>query len=159
MSRTFSRVFDPRGGVERGVVVELLHHLAERHPVLGSEIEPKRSFSSAMIRESVSSSSGAMSVTALGAHRVEHAGLRSSAIFPLPVCWIRYDSMSMFCCTSRGSSSTIGREQPPQVPSEDVELLQIGVGEGQHLRQEGVEPHVVGELAAEVVLLFSRNRP
>ena len=48
----------------------------------------------------------------------------------------------------------VGGKQPPQVPREDVELLEVGVGEGQHLRQERVEPHVVGELAAEVVLLL-----
>ena len=40
------------------------------------------------------------------------------------------------------------------MPREDVELLQVGVGEGEHLRQEGVKPHVVGQLAAEVVLLL-----
>ena len=32
---------------------------------------------------------------------------------------------------------------------EGVQLLQVGVGEGQHLRQERIEPHVVGKPAAE----------
>ena len=52
----------------------------------------------------------------------------------------------------------VRREQPAQVPREHVELLEVGVGEGQHLREEGVEPHVVGELAAEVVLLLLGQR-
>src|SRR5712692_8681860 len=30
---------DPRGGIERGVVVELLHHLSERHAMFGAEVE------------------------------------------------------------------------------------------------------------------------
>src|SRR5262249_49841003 len=32
---------DPGSGIERRVVVELLHHLAERHAVLGTEVEPE----------------------------------------------------------------------------------------------------------------------
>ena len=42
---------------------------------------------------------------------------------------------------------------------EHVELLQVGVGERQHLGEEGVEPHVVGEVAAEIVLLRLGERP
>jgi hypothetical protein len=30
---------DPRGGIERGVVVELLHHLPERHAMFRAEVE------------------------------------------------------------------------------------------------------------------------
>ena len=63
----------------------------------------------------------------------------------------------MFCCTSIGSTSLIGRKPAPEMAGEHVQLLQIGVGEGQHLRQEGVEPHVVGELAAELVPLVLRQ--
>lgn len=36
----------------------------------------------------------------------------------------------------------------------NVEFFQVEVGEGQHLRQEGVEPDEVGELAAEILLLI-----
>jgi hypothetical protein len=41
----------------------------------------------------------------------------------------------------------------------DVELLQVGVGEGEHLGEEGVEPHVVGELPAEVNALLLGHLP
>ena len=31
--------------------------------------------------------------------------MRSSGILPLLVCWMRYDSMSMFCCTSSNNGA------------------------------------------------------
>ena len=46
-------------------------------------------------------------------------------------------------------------QEPPQVAGEGVELLEVGVGEGQHLGQERVEPHAVGELPAEVALFLT----
>ena len=96
----------PRRGVERRVVVELLHHLAEGHAVLGAEVQPE-----ALVQ--LGDDAGerlqllrrdAVAAASCRRDRARPA-LRSSAILPLPVCWIRYDSMSMFCCTSRGSSS------------------------------------------------------
>ena len=46
-----------------------------------------------------------------------------------------------------------GRQQAPQVAGEDVQFLELHVGEGQHLGEEGVQADVVDELAAEVVSL------
>ena len=53
----------------------------------------------------------------------------------------------------------VGREQPPQMAGEDVKLLQVRVGEGQHLGQEGIEAHVVGQLASEVRTLLLGESP
>ena len=37
--RTFSARVDPRRGVERGVAVELVHHLFDRDPVFGAKLD------------------------------------------------------------------------------------------------------------------------
>ena len=125
----------------------------------GPRLSPKRSFSSAMMRESVSSSSGAAPWPLLGAHGVEHArpalegDLAAAGL--LDAVRLHVDVL-LHLARQLGA---VGGQQPPQVPREDVELLEVGVGEGQHLGEEGVEPHVVGELAAEVVLLLLGERP
>ena len=48
----------------------------------------------------------------------------------------------------------IGRDQPPQMAGEDVQLLKIGIGEGQNLRQERIQSDIVRELPAEIYLLL-----
>ena len=48
-----------------------------------------------------------------------------------------------------GQFVVVHGQQAPQVAGEGVQLLQVGVGEGQHLRQERIEAHVVGKSAAE----------
>ena len=50
-----------------------------------------------------------------------------------------------------------GRKVPAQEAREDIQFLEIRVGEGQDLRQEGVEPDVVGQLAPAVRLLVLRQ--
>ena len=111
-----------------------------------------------MMRESVSICSGGGSVGALGAHRVEHAGLALegdlSAGGLLDAVGLHVDVL-LHLARQLGA---VRGEQPPQVPCEDVELLEVRVSEGQHLREEGVEPHVVGELAPEVLLLLGQQR-
>ena len=52
-----------------------------------------------------------------------------------------------------GELFAAGGQQAPEVPGEDVELFQVGVGERQHLREERVQAYVVGELAAEAATL------
>ena len=47
--------------------------------------------------ERASSSSGVLSRVSFVATGSSALPLRSKATFPLPVCWMRYDSMSMFC--------------------------------------------------------------
>ena len=49
----------------------------------------------------------------------------------------------------------VGRQQPPEVPGEGVELLEVRIGERQHLGEERVQAHVVGELATEVATLVA----
>ena len=96
-------------------------------------------------------------VAALRAHRIEHARLaleRDLAAAGLLDAVRLHVDVLLHLARQLGPGH---REQPPQVAREDVELLEVGVGEGQHLRQEGVEPDVVGELAAEVALLLSRR--
>jgi hypothetical protein len=78
---------------------------------------------------------------------------RSSAIRPALVCWMRYDSMSMFCCTSRGSSVRSPGTSRRRVAGEDVELLEVGVGEREDVREEAIEADVVRELPAEIPAL------
>jgi hypothetical protein len=60
--------------------------------------------------------------------------------------------MSMFCCTSRGSAGGTRQDETPQVPREDVQLLQVGIAEREHLGQEHVQPHVIGEQPSKIVL-------
>ncbi len=45
----------------------------------------------------------------------------------------------MFCWTSRGSSSFVSDHEGAQVAGEHVELLQVGILEGQDLGEKGVE--------------------
>ena len=47
----------------------------------------------------------------------------------------------------------VGGQQAAQVPGEDIELFEVGVGKGQHLGEEGIQAYVVAQLAAEVVPL------
>ena len=47
----------------------------------------------------------------------------------------------------------VGGQQAAQVPGEDIELFEVGVGEGQHLGEEGIKAYVVAQLAAEVAPL------
>ncbi len=77
---------------EGRVVVELFHHLAERHAVLGAEVEPKALVQlgiDAGQRGSVSSSSGAVSWPCFVLTGASTPGLLCRAILPLPVCWMR----------------------------------------------------------------------
>ena len=48
----------------------------------------------------------------------------------------------------------VGRDQPPQVTREDIKLLEVGIGEGQDLRQERVQADIVGKLSVEIYLLL-----
>ena len=49
---------------------------------------------------------------------------------------------------------TLCRQQAPEVPSKYIELFEVGVGEGQHLGEEGVQAHIVGELTPKVAPLI-----
>ena len=82
----------PGRGVAGRVVVELFHRLAERHAVLGAEVEPKalgQLGNDAGPRESVSNSSGVVSWPCFVLTGASTPGLLSRAILPLPVCWMR----------------------------------------------------------------------
>ncbi len=53
-----------------------------------------------------------------------------------------------------GQRDVVGGEQPTEIASERVELLQVHVGKGQHLGQESVDANIVGKLAAKALPLF-----
>ena len=149
---------DPRRGVERRVVVELLHHLAERHAMLGAEVQPEALVQLGDDPRERLQLLGRRSRGPLGADGIEHArpALQSdlAAAGLLDPVRLHVDVL-LHLARQLGA---IGRQQAPQVPREDVELLEVGIGEGQHLGEERVEPHVVGELTAEVVLLLLGER-
>ena len=150
---------DPRAGVEPRVCVEPLHHLAEGQAMLRAEVEPE-----ALVQLGDDPGERFQLLrlgpgVALGAHRVEQPGLplqRDAAARRLldPV-GLHVDVLLDLA----RQLLAVRREQAPEVTREHVELLQIGVGERQHLDEEGVEPHVVGEVAAEVSLLRLGERP
>jgi len=75
--------------VEGGVAVELAHHLIERDAVLRPMWRPKRSFSSAMMRERGSSSSSSSPDPLLVPAGTSTPGRTSRPILPAAVCWIR----------------------------------------------------------------------
>ena len=100
-----------------------------------------------MIRDSASSSSTLSPPCGLLPAGSRGQAYRSGAIRPRLVCWIRNDSMSMFCWTSRGSSSRSAGSSRRKCRAKDVELFQVLSGERQHLREEQVQVHVIDELA------------
>ena len=63
----------------------------------------------------------------------------------------------MFCCTSRGSSMRSAGSSRRKMSREHIELFEVYIRERQHLRKEGIEAHVIGQLAAEIMLFVGRN--
>ena len=141
---------DAGAGVEAGVLVESVADLLQRHPVLGAEVEPE-----ALVqlgddpRERLDLLLAPAQVR-LGLHRVQPAGPRvqrdGAAAGLLDPVRLHVDVLLHLA----RQFLAVGRQEPPQVAGEDVELFQVGVGEGQDLGQEGIQPHVVSELAPEV---------
>src|SRR5207237_2014230 len=96
---------------------------------------------------------GINAIAALRTHRIEHTGAtlqRNATARSLLDAVGLYLDVLLYLPRQLGA---VGWKQPPQMAREDVSLLEIGVGEGQDLREEGVKPHVVGELPTAVVLL------
>ncbi len=63
----------------------------------------------------------------------------------------------MFCWISTGSCSRLTGSLRSRRRPNCVELLQVGVGERDDLREKRVEPHVVAEVAAELALVLGRR--
>ena len=85
-----------------------------------------------------------------GRPRVEYAGSigqpDAAASRPLQPVRLHVDVLLHFT----RKLGSVSREQRPKIAGEDVELLEVGVAEGQDLRQEGIEAVVLPEAAPEV---------
>src|SRR6266852_1140829 len=149
---------DPRGGIERGVVVELLHHLSERHAMFGAEVETEAFVQLGDDARERLQLPGSGLVAGARAHRIADprpAFERDPAARCLLDPVRLHVDVLLHLARQLGP---VGGQQPAQVAREDVELLELHVGEGQHLGQKRVEPNVVRELAAEVLLLLLAER-
>ena len=140
-------------GIKCRVPVQLVHHLAEGDTVLGPEVEAEPFVQLGDDLREHLDLVWLRSVRALRACGVQHPRPPierdpTAARLPNPVRL----HVDVLLDLDR-QLLPVGGQQPAQVTREDVELLQIGVGERQHLGEEGVEPHVVGELAAEALPL------
>ena len=52
-------------------------------------------------------------------------------------------------------SLAIGRNQPSQVTGEYIEFLEVHISEGQNLSQEGIKPHIIGNLSPKIMLFLA----
>ncbi len=145
--------------VERPIRVELVHHLAEGDLVLGSQAEAE---ALVQLRDDAGERLrlfGAAPTLGSRAYRVEHpapaleldlAGRRLLEAIRLHVDVLLHLARQLL---------GLAVDEPAQAPREDVQLLEVGVGEGQHLGEERVEANVVGELPTEVVLFVGGEAP
>ncbi len=145
---------DPGRRVECGVLVQALHHLAEGDPMLRSEVQTEALVQLGDDARERLHFALIGAVARPGAYRIEHSGpplqRDLSAGGLLDPVGFHVDVL----LDLPGQFLALQRYQPPEVSRKDVELLQVGIGEGKNLRQEDVQPDVIAQQAAEITLFF-----
>ena len=153
VSRTFSRVFT-RAAASRAASPASLSIIWPRVTrCLGPRFRPKRSFQRGDDPRQRLQLFRRRPGGVLGADGIEHA---RAAVEADPAAPGLLDPVRLHVYVPLHLARQfvpVGRQQAAQVPREDVQLLQVGVGKGQYLRKESVEPLVVGEQAPEFMAL------
>jgi len=94
----------PGAGIQGRVPIQAGHRLLQADPILLAQVDAEPFV---QLGDDLGEGFQLLLTGGVGAFRFHGFELPGPALQldPLPVCWIRYDSMSMFCWTSRGSSA------------------------------------------------------